>query len=380
AALTAPAVPPASEDRSRPAEPKPKKDKVERPKKEKPERREMKTVPEGMNTGVYTEEEERLFLEGLEVFGRDWQKLSQHMVKRDPNSIRSHAQKHFIKLFRDGIPLPDKVKESGAGYTLSGKELDPNSAAAKPYLNKMNLEGSPAAQAQAGAAPARRSEAAPARRSEAAGRRRKAAEREDGEEGRNAEREQDGKEAMEAGMDDANSMMMVEGEEAGIAGAVTGQRRQGGKGGRGEEDRASKTKKPKITKPHLPSLDSDRDDAPRYDPYGEDGRTNYSKSRLRQHREQRNSVNWAQLDDETDPLTMVKCEPFSGKAGSGMNGSQPFAIAVHSNVLLAMDFHAHLMTTEVIGFLAGEWVADERSRLHFRFISTCLFGRRLIKE
>lgn len=26
-----------------------------------------------------------------------------------------------------------------------------------------------------------------------------------------------------------------------------------------------------------------------------------------------------------------------------------------SNVLLAMDFHAHLMTTEIIGFLAGEW-------------------------
>ncbi|RUP42694.1 hypothetical protein BC936DRAFT_138211, partial [Jimgerdemannia flammicorona] len=81
AALTAPAVPPASEDRSRPAEPKPKKDKVERPKKEKPERREMKTVPEGMNTGVYTEEEERLFLEGLEVFGRDWQK---------PDFLRKH--------------------------------------------------------------------------------------------------------------------------------------------------------------------------------------------------------------------------------------------------------------------------------------------------
>lgn len=32
------------------------------------------------------------------------------------------------------MPLPDKIRESGEGYTLSGKPLDPNSSAAKPYL------------------------------------------------------------------------------------------------------------------------------------------------------------------------------------------------------------------------------------------------------
>lgn len=56
------------------------------------------------------------------------------MCTRDSHAIRSHAQKHFIKLYRDDLPLPDKVIESGAGYTLSGKELDPDSAAARPYL------------------------------------------------------------------------------------------------------------------------------------------------------------------------------------------------------------------------------------------------------
>jgi hypothetical protein len=30
------------------------------------------------------------------------------------------------------------VKATGLGYTLSGKELDPNSAAAKPYLSRQN--------------------------------------------------------------------------------------------------------------------------------------------------------------------------------------------------------------------------------------------------
>lgn len=39
-------------------------------------------------------------------------------------------------MFRDHIPLPAKIRESGEGYTLSGKPLDPNSAAAKPYLNR----------------------------------------------------------------------------------------------------------------------------------------------------------------------------------------------------------------------------------------------------
>lgn len=58
------------------------------------------------------------------------------MATRDSNSIRSHAQKHFIKMYRDQIPLPAKVLESGDGYTLSGKPLDPNSAAAKPYLSR----------------------------------------------------------------------------------------------------------------------------------------------------------------------------------------------------------------------------------------------------
>lgn len=66
-------------------------------------------VPEGFNTGVYTEEEEKKFLEALEMFGRDWNKVTAHIGTRDAHSIRSHAQKHFIKLYRDKIPLPEKV-------------------------------------------------------------------------------------------------------------------------------------------------------------------------------------------------------------------------------------------------------------------------------
>ena len=65
----------------------------------------------------------------------------------------------------------------------------------------------------------------------------------------------------------------------------------------------------------------------------------------------------------SDPLTMIKCEPFNGKPGSNISGCQPFELQVHSNVLLQMDFHAHLMTTEIIGFLAGEWDKVQKSKL-----------------
>lgn len=46
-------------------------------------------------------------------------------------------------MFRDQIPLPAKIRESGEGYTLSGKPLDPNSAAAKPYLSRHHHPAGP---------------------------------------------------------------------------------------------------------------------------------------------------------------------------------------------------------------------------------------------
>jgi protein MYSM1 len=85
-------------------------------------------------TGFYTDEEEKKFLEGLELFGRDWGALSKHIGTRDRNSVRSHTQKWLLRMYRDNIPLPAKVRETGEGYTLSGKPLDPDSAAARPYL------------------------------------------------------------------------------------------------------------------------------------------------------------------------------------------------------------------------------------------------------
>ena len=79
----------------------------------------------------WSEEEERLFREGLATFGRDWKAVANHVgTGRNAASIRSHAQVYFLKLLAERVPLPDKVRESGSGYTLSGDPLNKYSSIA----------------------------------------------------------------------------------------------------------------------------------------------------------------------------------------------------------------------------------------------------------
>ncbi|CAO3695717.1 unnamed protein product [Umbelopsis ramanniana] len=278
---------------------------------EKKEKKPKKALAEGMKTGTYDADEEARFLEGLELFGREWTKLAAHIGTRDPNSIRSHAQKHFIKLYRDNIPLPDKVKLTGLGYTLSGKDLDPNSAAAKPYLARHSSENEkPPSAVQHSDNPVTTST-----------------------------KDQD-----EKGVQDLSVGVVIDpsplDNKPTITPAATTHDTTG----------PPTSKKPKVTPNHARFQEAI---------YDEDGRTSYSKSRLRQPRE-RSSISYSQLNGDTDPLTMIKCEPFCGKPASGVAGCQPFEMRMHSNVLVAMDFHAHLMTTEVIGFLAGQWNKENR--------------------
>ncbi|KAI8069264.1 hypothetical protein BC940DRAFT_298307 [Gongronella butleri] len=263
--------------------------------KGQPSKKPRKAIPPGMNTGVYTEEEEKLFLEALNLYGRGWQDLSRHMGTRDPHSIRSHAQKYFIRLYRDNLPLPPKVAESGEGYTLSGKPLDPNSAAAKPYL-------------QAAAA-------GHARRPSAEG------------DGSNAE-------AM---------ALNAHGIPSHLASAKAAAKPKAeSKPKKETPKKEKKEKKETKSRSHSPDV---RD--PLYESVG---RTTYASARLRQKREDTKDTR-----DAEDEFTLVKCEHFSGTPGSDERGAQPFSLTVHSNVLLTMDFHAHLMNTEIIGFLGGKW-------------------------
>ena len=80
--------------------------------------------------GPWTDDEISRFLSALEEHGRNWEAVTAAVGTRGKENVRSRAQRHFIRLAKDGKPLPAKVAESGSGYTLSGKELDPSSAAA----------------------------------------------------------------------------------------------------------------------------------------------------------------------------------------------------------------------------------------------------------
>lgn len=50
------------------------------------------------STGRWTEEEHLLFLEALTQYGRDWKLVSSYVPSRSVVQIKSHAQKHFLKL------------------------------------------------------------------------------------------------------------------------------------------------------------------------------------------------------------------------------------------------------------------------------------------
>jgi SHAQKYF class myb-like DNA-binding protein len=50
------------------------------------------------NSGRWTPREQALFVEGLKKFGRAWKKISTLIGSRSPDQVRSHAQKHDLKL------------------------------------------------------------------------------------------------------------------------------------------------------------------------------------------------------------------------------------------------------------------------------------------
>jgi protein MYSM1 len=88
-------------------------------------------------------------------------------------------------------------------------------------------------------------------------------------------------------------------------------------------------------------------------------RTDYAKSRPARQRKSLNSFDPILVAMQGQEHIMIPCERYQGTPGSNIPGSQPFQIKVHQAALLVLDLHAHLMATEVIGFLAGSWNSDE---------------------
>jgi SHAQKYF class myb-like DNA-binding protein len=62
------------------------------------------------NQGRWTSLEHFKFLEALKKFGKEWQKVQQHVSTRTSTQARSHAQKFFVKLDKKSLTLEEFLK------------------------------------------------------------------------------------------------------------------------------------------------------------------------------------------------------------------------------------------------------------------------------
>lgn len=269
----------------------------------------------------WTDDEERLFLEALAFHGRDWKKCGEHIVTRDHRAVASHAQKFLIKALLKGEELPGKMADSGRGYTLSGKPLDPNSAAARAYglkpeafqkvvdsgflqvgvhVTTLELTEGPPPKREP-KAPGNSSGISPSSR----------------------------KKARKTPTDKSNSSTNNDG--------VVGH-------GNNDGDLAA------ALKASTAACAADAAALAAAEP------TEYAKNRPRR---QLPSAK-AQLGATTESLDLTLLSEFVGPIGAGAPLSQPFSVSMSPDALLVMDFHAHLSTWEVIGLLGGTFDATSK--------------------
>jgi len=75
-------------------------------------------LADGSKAGRWTSEEHKVFMNGLERYGKDWGTISDMVKTRNVVQIRSHAQKYFKKLEKKGVafgtidvPTPKKFDD-----------------------------------------------------------------------------------------------------------------------------------------------------------------------------------------------------------------------------------------------------------------------------
>lgn len=279
-------------------------------------RRKRKDTGGTRNTSrSWTDEEERLFLEALSLHGRDWKRCGDHIGTRDHRAVASHCQKYLIKKLLKGEELPDKMAESGRGYTLSGRPLDPNSASAKAYglrpdafkkiVESGFLEvGVHVTSLEMSDEPFKNCRSRGGSRS--------------------AKRARSNFSYLSG--EDLSS----DGEEA-VCRAI-------------DAAAASTTKMGVDINEHEEQLK-----------YTQQPQTEYSRSRPR-----RQNAGRVHLGTTTESLDLTPLQHFVGPVGTGGALSQPFTVKISAEASLVMDFHAHLSSCEIIGLLGGTFNEEDR--------------------
>lgn len=95
------------------------------------------------------------FIEALQLYGKEWKRVQQHVGTRSSTQARSHAQKFFVKLDKKGQRLDDflalidldtvrqRMIEAGSDQDYE----DPDNYSLGPPSKKQPAEGSPAHEA-----------------------------------------------------------------------------------------------------------------------------------------------------------------------------------------------------------------------------------------
>ena len=268
---------------------------------------------------AWTAEEERLFREALKLYGRDWKQCAAHVKTRDAKAFTSHAQKYFIKMCLQGKPLPRKVAESGEGYTLSGKPLDPHSAAARAYgfkpdtLEKLKAEGL-------------------------------------------AHEAPEGGGLTCAAVTDAGA---GEGEEEEIPlETFKSNNKENMERVNGSLDaKDAKKKKPKAGRPPKALKSKKQEDLLPAEPAEP---TEYAKNRPRRENAGKSAAKSDFVSAMSGSLRLIPCRDFTGIQGCKSAQAQPFGVEISDEAMVLMDFHAHLSCFEVIGYLGGDWDPESR--------------------
>ncbi|EGR30260.1 myb-like DNA-binding shaqkyf class family protein, putative [Ichthyophthirius multifiliis] len=61
-------------------------------------------------TGRWTQDEHKKFIEGINMYGKNWKVIEQHIGTRTGSQIRSHAQKFFIKIEKEFYNNDQKIQ------------------------------------------------------------------------------------------------------------------------------------------------------------------------------------------------------------------------------------------------------------------------------